>query len=64
RGLSCERRPQRPHLRDPRWVCHQAGVRVAEVGALGTALAGESADESGEGFGKGPGEGFGKGSSS
>ncbi|KFG10714.1 MULTISPECIES: hypothetical protein [Streptomyces] len=38
---------------DPRWVCHQAGVRVAEVGALGTALAGESADESGEGFGKG-----------
>ncbi|MFM9590097.1 hypothetical protein ACKI1J_13440 [Streptomyces scabiei] len=53
---------------DPRWVCHQAGVRVAAVGALGTALAGESADEpgdeSGEGFGKGPGEGFGKGSSS
>jgi hypothetical protein len=46
---------------DPRWVCHQAGVRVAAVGALGTALAGESADESGEGFGKGPGEGFGKG---
>lgn len=34
---------------DPRWVCHQAGVRVAEVGALATALAGES----GEGFGKG-----------
>ncbi|MFF5361080.1 hypothetical protein [Streptomyces sp. VNUA24] len=49
---------------DPRWVCHQAGVRVAAVGALGTALAGESADESGEGFGKGSGEGFGKGSSS
>jgi hypothetical protein len=46
---------------DPRWVCHQAGVRVAAVGALGTALAGESADEFGEGFEKGPGEGFGKG---
>ncbi|MDX3523131.1 hypothetical protein [Streptomyces scabiei] len=49
---------------DPRWVCHQAGVRVAAVGALGTALAGESGEESGEGFGKGFGEGFGKGSSS
>ncbi|MDX2632322.1 hypothetical protein PV381_38190 [Streptomyces scabiei] len=32
---------------------HVERVRVAEVGALGTALAGESADESGEGFGKG-----------
>ncbi|MFE7761151.1 hypothetical protein [Streptomyces sp. NPDC057438] len=41
---------------DPRWVCHQAGVRVAAVGALGAAFGGE--------FGEGPGEGFERGSSS
>ncbi|HET9381608.1 MAG TPA: hypothetical protein VFP69_12345 [Streptomyces sp.] len=25
---------------DPHWVCHQAGVKVAAVGALGTAVGG------------------------
>jgi hypothetical protein len=27
---------------DPHWVCHQAGVKVAAVGALGTAVGGAS----------------------
>ncbi|MFF0594113.1 hypothetical protein [Streptomyces antibioticus] len=27
---------------DPHWVCHQAGVKVAAVGALGAALGGSS----------------------
>ncbi|KND41008.1 hypothetical protein [Streptomyces stelliscabiei] len=49
---------------DPRWVCHKAGVRVAAVGALRTAI-GEGAGEGpGGAFGDGPGGAFGEGHSS
>ncbi|MDX2530135.1 hypothetical protein PV733_32325 [Streptomyces europaeiscabiei] len=41
---------------DPRWVCHKAGVRVAAVGALGSAYGAAYGEASGDVSGEASGE--------
>ncbi|MDX3619330.1 hypothetical protein OG920_20425 [Streptomyces europaeiscabiei] len=47
---------------DPQWVCHKAGVRVAAVGALGSAYGAAHGEASGAAHGEATGDAFGEAS--